>query len=51
MLTSPHNLQALQRRYSLIQERDHQLKEKKAELIKKHKQINPLTGESLVNKK
>ncbi|MCX6823881.1 MAG: hypothetical protein NT085_02045 [candidate division SR1 bacterium] len=51
VLTSPHNLQALQTRYSLIQERDHQLKEKKDELIKKHKQINPLTGEPLLNKK
>lgn len=51
VLTSPHNLHVLQRRYSLIQERDYKLKEIKDEMKKKYKQINPLTNQPLVNKK
>lgn len=51
VLTSPHNIQALQRRYILIQERNQKLAEKKEELIKTYKHIDPITLQPLTNKK
>lgn len=51
VLTSEHNLQVFQRRYSLLQERDQKLLENKEELIKKYKLKDPLTQQALVNKK
>ncbi|MFA6256093.1 MAG: hypothetical protein WC606_02815 [Candidatus Absconditabacterales bacterium] len=51
-LTSPHNLQSLQRRYLLIQERDQKIKKIKEALITRYKHVHPLTHIPLgVNKK
>ena len=50
-LTSSHNLQVLQKRYSLIQQRDHKLAENKKNRMERYKQKNPLTQEPLVDKK
>jgi hypothetical protein len=51
ILTSSHNLDVLQRRYLLIQERDEKLAENKKIWMEKYKQIDPITKKPLVNKK
>lgn len=50
-LSLPHNLQALQRRCLLIQERNQKIKEAKQELVNRYKYTNPLTNQPLLNKK
>ncbi len=51
VLTLPYNLEVLQRRYSLIQERDQMVSENKEELIKKYKSVDPISKQPLVTKK
>lgn len=51
VLTSSHNLQALQRRYVLIQKRDQELEDAKNAFMREYRQKHPLTDQPLVNKK
>ncbi len=50
-LTQPHNLQALQRRYALIQERNQKIEERLDELNREYKQRHPITLQPLQTKK